>query len=147
VFSGGTYVAWGMEHREVPVRLCSATSPTSRNFELKTLDGTANPYLAMAAILGAGLSGIIENKELAVKEIPFDKQKSAAMLSREEREELGIIERLPLNWQESREKFVKSEVVEKVFGKDFREKYAGVNKVCLKISVPFTPINFMSAGT
>lgn len=42
-WSGGTYVCWGTDNREAPVRLANATSPSSRNFELRFLDGTSNP--------------------------------------------------------------------------------------------------------
>jgi hypothetical protein len=42
VWSGGTYVSWGTDNREAPVRLCNANSPSSRNFELRFIDGLAN---------------------------------------------------------------------------------------------------------
>lgn len=37
-----------------------ATATTTRqyNFEIKCLDGTANPYFAIAAVLSAGLDGV-----------------------------------------------------------------------------------------
>jgi glutamine synthetase len=42
VWSGGTYVCWGTDNREAPVRLCNANSPSARNFELRFIDGLAN---------------------------------------------------------------------------------------------------------
>jgi len=42
VMSGGTYICWGTDNREAPVRLCNASSPPSRNFELRFVDGLAN---------------------------------------------------------------------------------------------------------
>lgn len=42
VWSGGTYVCWGTDNREAPVRLCNASSPSGRNFEVKCHDGLAN---------------------------------------------------------------------------------------------------------
>ncbi|KAF8908595.1 hypothetical protein CPB84DRAFT_1703615 [Gymnopilus junonius] len=127
VWSGGTYVCWGTDNREAPIRLCNASSPSSRNFELKTLDGTANPYLAIAAVLGAGLEGILEEKQLTIQNCKGEK--SAALLGDQGRKVLGISERLPLSWEEARAKFEKSELVEGVFGKEFKEKYLSVNKV------------------
>lgn len=127
VWSGGTYVCWGTDNREAPIRLCNASSPSSRNFELKTLDGTANPYLAMAAVLGSGLEGVLEGKELTLQDCKGEK--SAALLGEQGRKELGINDRLPLSWEEARAKFEKSDLVEAVFGKEFREKYLNVNKV------------------
>ena len=43
IWSGGTYVCWGTYNKDVPVRLCNAASPTARNFEVKCVDGLANP--------------------------------------------------------------------------------------------------------
>jgi len=57
----GTYLSWGNENRNAPLR---ASSPPGTpdglvsNFELKSLDGTANPYLALAAIIAAGIDGL-----------------------------------------------------------------------------------------
>ena len=51
IFSGGTYVAWGIDNRETPVRLAHAYDPQQRNFEVKMMDGTANPHFALAGIL------------------------------------------------------------------------------------------------
>jgi glutamine synthetase len=45
VWSGGTYVCWGTDNRETPVRLCNAASPSARNFELRFIDGLANVRL------------------------------------------------------------------------------------------------------
>jgi glutamine synthetase len=43
IWSGGTYVCWGDSNKEVPVRLCNRHSDSSRNFEVKCVDGLANP--------------------------------------------------------------------------------------------------------
>jgi glutamine synthetase len=56
----GAFACWGLENREAAVRLCAATpgNPDGANVELKCIDGSANPYLAAAALLGAALDGI-----------------------------------------------------------------------------------------
>src|ERR687894_678111 len=55
------YVAYGLDNREAAVRLASpvagAESATA-NIELKPVDVTANPYLALAADLAAGMDGM-----------------------------------------------------------------------------------------
>jgi len=109
------------------MRLANAHSPSSRNFELKTVDGTANPYLALAAVLASGSEGIATAKELTIKECGGEK--SAAQLGEKGREELGIKERLPLSWEEARLKFGKSSIVERAFGEEFKRAYLNVNKV------------------
>lgn len=109
------------------MRLANAPSPSSRNFELKTVDGTANPYLVLAAVLASGSEGIATAKELTIKDCGG--AKSAAQLGERGRKELGIKERLPLTWEEARLKFEKSSIVEKVFGEEFKRAYLNVNKV------------------
>ena len=54
-----------MENRETPVRVCFSGDPRTYNFEIKCVDGTSNPYLALASILAGGLLGI--KKELPLK--------------------------------------------------------------------------------
>jgi glutamine synthetase len=56
-YLGGEVVAWGMEDRTVPVR-----GIEEGHWELRCVDATANMYLALASVLGAGLLGV-ENEE------------------------------------------------------------------------------------
>ncbi len=55
------YAAYGLDNREAAVRLASpvagAESATA-NVEIKPVDVTANPYLALAAVLAAGMEGM-----------------------------------------------------------------------------------------
>jgi glutamine synthetase len=126
MWSGGTYVSWGIEHKDTPVRLCNPHSPSSRNFEFKTLDGTANPYLALAGLLTAGLNGIIESKELTMRDCSGDL--NPASLGEEGREKLGIKDRLPLNWEDACSKFKESAMVDSIFGNEFKRKYLSLQK-------------------
>ncbi|EGC31662.1 hypothetical protein DICPUDRAFT_50065 [Dictyostelium purpureum] len=55
----GCSIAWGLDNKEAFVRVPS--SPFSRsctNFEVKTIDHSSNPYLAISAIIYSGLDGI-----------------------------------------------------------------------------------------
>ena len=58
------YACFGPDNREAAVRLASpvagAESATA-NIELKPVDVTANPYLALAAVLAAGMDGMERN--------------------------------------------------------------------------------------
>src|SRR5579872_82764 len=55
----GAFACWGVDHREAAVRIVSPRrGPTSFNLELKTADGSANPYLALAGVIAAGLDGL-----------------------------------------------------------------------------------------
>ena len=128
VWSGGTYVHWGTENREAPVRLSNATSPSSRNFEIRFVDGAANPYLALAGILGVGFAGIQGNVELTVQDCPGSP--TAAEMSEEERQALGITQRMSLTWEESRKRLSENALLrDRVLGSELVEKYLSVNKV------------------
>nr|WP_307724036.1 glutamine synthetase [Pseudonocardia saturnea] len=61
------YRFWGVENREAALRMVPATGLLGAghaNVELKTSDASANPYLALAAVIGAGLAGIADRPEL-----------------------------------------------------------------------------------
>jgi len=53
--------AWGFDNKEAALRVCSPffkREEQSFNIEFKTSDASANPYLALGAIIAAGLDGI-----------------------------------------------------------------------------------------
>lgn len=127
VWSGGTYVNWGTENREAPIRLSSRANPSGRRFEMRYVDATANPYLVLAGILSIGHAGIESQQKLVVQDVIGPK--AAAQMTEEERQALGITQRLPLNWDKARLSFEKNQLIRKVFGEEFVTKYLSVNKV------------------
>jgi glutamine synthetase len=55
------YTCWGPDNREAAVRVASpfrGREEASTNVEVKAVDGSANPYLALGALVAAGLDGI-----------------------------------------------------------------------------------------
>jgi glutamine synthetase len=56
----GAFACWGLENREAAVRLCAATAgnPHGANVEVKPVDGSANPYVVQAVLLGLALDGL-----------------------------------------------------------------------------------------
>ncbi|HXG08476.1 MAG TPA: glutamine synthetase family protein, partial [Gemmataceae bacterium] len=51
----GAFRCWGLDNREAAVRVPSSpTGPGPTHFEFKIVDATANPYLALGAVLAAG---------------------------------------------------------------------------------------------
>ncbi len=58
-FWSGAFRAWGWDNREAAVRVPTNPAPPSpTHFELKTVDASSNPYLALGAVIAAGLDGI-----------------------------------------------------------------------------------------
>ncbi len=92
VWAGGTWVAYGSQNREAPLRKIEDS-----HWELKCMDGLANPYLALSAIIGAGLQGILDKEVLTMK----DCTKDPAALTEEEKTDFGISERLPQSIDEA----------------------------------------------
>jgi glutamine synthetase len=88
-YFASAYQFWGVENREAPLRYVPS-SPfigTNRaNVELKASDASGNPYLALAAVLAAGLAGIDDNAEL-----PPPIQEDPGTWSDTQRAERGIV--------------------------------------------------------
>lgn len=53
----GAFRTWGRDNREAAVRVCGANGAAPR-LEFKTADATANPFLALGAVVAAGLDGL-----------------------------------------------------------------------------------------
>jgi glutamine synthetase len=96
-FWSSAFIAYGMDNREAPVRICSPLGgdPDGINLELKPSDSTANPYLALGAVIHAGLDGM--QRQLDPGE-PLDVD--PATLSEAEREAVGA-RRLPTTLTEA----------------------------------------------
>ncbi|KAL5629321.1 hypothetical protein BROUX41_001928 [Berkeleyomyces rouxiae] len=62
-WAGGSKVAWGKQDKEAALRVIH-----NSHWELKTMDGMANPYLALAAILTAGRLGYTKKMKLNMAE-------------------------------------------------------------------------------
>ena len=60
----GAARCWGLENREAAVRLVQGGS-AGANIELKVVDPSANPYLAVAALLGSAHRGVADGLPLA----------------------------------------------------------------------------------
>ncbi|KAK4497259.1 hypothetical protein PRZ48_011709 [Zasmidium cellare] len=91
-WTGGTWVAWGTNNRETPLRRVAA-----QRWEVRCLDGLANMYLALATILGVGLDGVRRQVPLSMR----DCRVNPAGLEEEGRRALEILERLPRGFEDA----------------------------------------------
>lgn len=64
-WTGGTWIAWGTQNREVPLRKVE-----DLRWEVRCLDGFANMYLALAAVLAAGFMGVRQRNEMKLGDCP-----------------------------------------------------------------------------
>src|SRR5829696_3171891 len=103
------YGAYGLDNREAAVRLASPVAgreAATANVEIKPVDVTSNPYLALAAVLAAGMDGIERGEPTLV---------DPAALGDEERESRGIFP-LPASLDEALDALADDEVLREALG-------------------------------
>ncbi|MBR0466991.1 MAG: glutamine synthetase [Clostridia bacterium] len=104
------YVSWSAENRSQLIRI-PAASEEYRRAELRSPDPTANPYIAFAIMIWAGLYGIENRVELPA---PVDKNLYVA-----DKETLSFLQELPSSIEEAREtaaadNFIKEHIPSKI---------------------------------
>ena len=106
------YVCWGHNNRSALVRvpMYKPTKGQSTRIEFRSLDSAANPYLAYAVILAAGLKGIEQGYEL-----PPGAEDDVRSLTEGERRALGI-DPLPQSLDEAIRVMEGSELVAETLG-------------------------------
>ncbi|UNX53453.1 type I glutamate--ammonia ligase [Georgenia sp. TF02-10] len=109
-----SYVCWGHNNRSALVRvpMYKPDKANSVRVEYRALDSAANPYLAFAVLLSAGLKGIQEGYEL-----PEGADDDVCAMTRAERRALGIQE-LPASLREAVELMESSELLAETLGED-----------------------------
>ena len=88
-FEAPKYVSWSRQNRSQLIRLPAARSDDEARIEYRASDPVCNPYLAIYALLSAGIEGI-ENKRVLQDSVDID------LFSAKEGE-LGGIKKLPAN--------------------------------------------------
>ena len=88
--------------------------PEKGRFELRLMDGAANPYLAPAAVLAAGLDGIT-NKRDPGKRLDIDMYKDGHTVKN--------VKRLPLNLLDALRLLDKSKIIRGAFGDQLIDSY------------------------
>ena len=91
-YFAGAFAFWGVQNREASLRFIPGgglVPDEAANVELKSSDASGNPYLALAAIIGAGMAGLDEGLTL-----PEPIQEEPGSWGDDERERRGV-RRLP----------------------------------------------------
>ena len=112
-----TSATWGVSNSSARVRVPTYRlhKEASRRIEVRTIDSAANPYLAFAAVLAAGLDGI--DKEMELGEPAVD---DVFSLTRRERRAMGYKD-LPGSLDEALRELEKSEFMAEVLGEQVFE--------------------------
>lgn len=116
------YVAWSARNRSPLIRIPAARGMSTR-IEVRSVDPSTNPYLAMAVLLAAGLDGI--KSKLTAPE-PVDQNIYA--MSKEQREELGIVS-LPSTLAEALDLLKSNEVITNALGKHLFEHFVEAKEI------------------
>ncbi|WP_062231866.1 type I glutamate--ammonia ligase [Fictibacillus sp. FJAT-27399] len=116
------YVAWSMQNRSPLIRI-PASRGLSTRVEVRSVDPTANPYLAMAVLLASGLDGI-KNK----LQTPEPVDRNIYVMDKEEREAEGIKD-LPATLKEAVDRLKKSEVLIKALGEHAAEHFVEAKEI------------------
>ena len=112
------YACWSDANRSSLIRIPAIRGNATRT-ELRNVDPTANPYLALAGILAAGLEGISTVKD---DEIIPPVNDNLFELSEEEISSRGI-QRLPETLHSAVKEFKKSSLMKEVLGEHLFYKY------------------------
>lgn len=117
-YEAPSHISWGNTHTAlVRVPALVNNDPDSARVEYRALDSAANPYLAYAVILNAGLAGIEGDYEL-----PEELDTDASALTALERKALGIAD-LPHSLSEALNQMRDSDLVADTLGEDAFEYF------------------------
>lgn len=121
-YEAPVYIAWSGQNRSPLIRIPESRGVSTR-VELRSVDPAANPYLAMATILAAGLSGIKQNLPVPA---PIDRNIYA--MSSTERQAAGI-EDLPSSLSRAISYLAEDEVVKNALGKHIYANFVEAKKL------------------
>jgi glutamine synthetase len=116
------YVAWSARNRSPLIRI-PASRGLSTRVEVRSVDPAANPYLAMAVLLKAGLDGI---KNKLTPPAPVDR--NIYVMSKEERIEEGIND-LPATLAQALDELKSNEVIVAGLGEHIFEHFVEAKEI------------------
>ncbi|MGJ9458996.1 type I glutamate--ammonia ligase [Oceanobacillus sp. CF4.6] len=116
------YVAWSGSNRSPLLRIPSSRGLSTR-VEARSVDPSANPYMALAVLLAAGLDGV-ENK----LEAPDAVDRNIYVMNKAEREENGVKD-LPATLMDALEELQKDEVLVNALGEHLFEHFMEAKEI------------------
>lgn len=119
----GAFQVWGLNNREAAIRVIKTDNQDITHFEVKPVDASSNPYLALGAVIATGLDGVRKKIEL-----PRPIQKDPATLSSVEMDKLGV-KLLPNDMKETLLNLKKDETILGAMGPELSKSYLAVKNV------------------
>jgi glutamine synthetase len=138
----GAYQCWGRENREAALRLVTgSTGETSvaANAEIKCLDGSANPYLAVGAVLTVGLAAVDKGLTL-----PDEVNGDPAALDAADLTRLGV-RRLPETAEASLEALDDSDLLKNAMGDYLYDAFTAVRRAEIELYAHSSPEEIVAA--
>lgn len=122
-FWSGAFRCWGYDNREAAVRVPTHPEPPGpSNFEIKTVDASSNPYIALGGIMAAGLDGVRRGLR-----IPDPVAVDPGNIEEDERARRGI-DRLPQNLGEAIGALENDGMLLDVLGNELATAYLAVRR-------------------
>lgn len=121
-YEAPVYVAWSGKNRSPLVRVPSSRGMSTR-LELRSVDPTANPYLAMATLLRAGLDGV--ERKLTP---PAEVNRNIYVMTEEERREAHITD-LPSTLHNAVKALREDEVVQEALGNHIYRNFVAAKQM------------------
>lgn len=121
----GAMQCWGTDNREAALRFVAAPSEATAgvaNIEVKPVDGTANPYLAVGALLAAGLHGLDVGDRL-----PPSTEEDPSELPEDVKAERGV-RQLPASLPEAVARLAASSVLRNAMGEFLFETFLATRR-------------------
>ena len=115
----GTWVAWGTENRDGPVRRIN-----DGHWEIRIIDSTANFYLVVAAVIFCGLYGIFDKETLQLR----DCRSYPSEMNDQERQALGVRFRLPASLEDSMGALRQDPTLRRLLGEELCDLYIRIRE-------------------
>lgn len=116
-FEAPCYISWSDSNRSTMIRIPAARGMATRT-EVRSVDVSANPYLAISAILRAGLAGLTHEKDVKHFSPVYDDLYIMSDADRKKKK----IDSLPGNLAEAMQEFLKDDLMKSAVGENITEK-------------------------
>ncbi len=120
----GAFQCWGIGNKEAAIRVIREFDGEIKNFELKAIDASSNPYLTFGTVIAAGIHGIKQKMEL---ETPVQEDPGNILHGTTYK-----IKSLPSKLENAIEELEKDKVILDGMGKKLSKAYIAVKKAELE---------------